>query len=262
MHKKEKALIRFIQPLFAALGFLTIVPVPSLICGTEDDLSRSLPWFVVVGAMIGTGAAFMDKALCYFLPVGPASAVTVLLLIAVSGGLHMDGLADTADGFFSSRPKSQMLDIMRDSRIGAMGVIAIVSVMLLKFSLLSSMDDGTRFMVVFMIPVAGRFAPVFAIVTMKYVRGDAGLGTVFKKNASFFSLCTSFLLFLGVCFWAARYYGLIIAVGTISLVAIFSFWCRRKIGGWTGDTLGASVEISETGPPIIILIMAHTGIMT
>ena len=255
-------MIQFIRPLFAALGFLTLAPLPGFACGTEDDLSRSLPWFVVVGAMIGAGAALMDKALCSMLPVGPASSVTVLLLVAVSGGLHMDGLADTADGFFSSRPKAQMLDIMRDSRVGAMGVIAIVAVMLVKFSLLTSMDDGTRFMAVFMAPVAGRFAPVFVVVTMKYVHGDAGLGTVFKKNASLLSLCKTFLLFFTVCFWAARYNGLIIAVVTILIVATFSFWCWRKIEGWTGDTLGASVEISETVPPMIILIMAHMGMMT
>ncbi len=262
MHKKEKALIRFIRPFFAALGFLTLVPLPGFMSGTEEDLSRSLPWFIIVGAMIGMGAALMDMALWSMLPVGPASTVTVVMLIVVSGGLHMDGLADTADGFFSARPKEQLLDIMRDSRVGAMGVMAIVSVIMLKFSLLTSLDNPARFMAVFMAPVAGRFAPVYAIVTMKYVRGDAGLGTVFKKSASLVSLCTTFLLFFSVCFWVGRYHGLITAVATILFVAIFSFWCRHKIGGWTGDTLGASVETSETIPLICILILTHMGIMT
>jgi len=225
-------------------------------------LAAYLTWFVVVGAMIGAGAAFMDKVLCIFLLVVPASALTVLLLITVSGGLHMDGLADMADGFFSSRSKAQLLDIMRASRVGAMGVIAIVSVMLVKFSLLSNMVDHTRFQAVFMALVAGRVAPVFEVVSMKYVRGDAGFGTVFKKNVSFLSLCTTLLLFFGVCFWTARYYGFIIVVVTILLVAIFSSWCVRKIGGWTGDTLGATVEISETIPLMSVLIMVHTGIMT
>ena len=262
VQKKEKLLIRFIRPFFAALGFLTLVPLPGFMSGTEEDLSGSLPWFVVVGAMIGAGVALVDKTLCNILPNGPASTVTVVTLIVVSGGLHMDGLADTADGFFSTRSKEQLLEIMRDSRVGAMGVMAIVSVIMLKVSLLTSLDNPTRFMAVFMAPVAGRFAPVYAIVTMKYVRGDAGLGTVFKKSASLVSLCITFVLFFSVCFWVGRYHGLITAVVTILLVTIFSFWCRHKIGGWTGDTLGASVEISETVPPMIILIMAHTGSMT
>lgn len=236
------------------------MPVPSFLRGTEEDMSRSLPWFVVIGTMIGTGVAFIDKGLCLLMPVLPASALTVFFLIAVSGGLHMDGLADTADGFFSSRPREQMLEIMRDSRIGAMGVIAIVFIILMKFSLLTSIDDRTRFMSVFLVPVAGRFTPLFTIITMKYVRAESGLGAVFKKNASPSALLISILLFFCVCFWAAQYYGLIIAAATISFVAIFSFWCRCKIGGWTGDTLGASVEISETIPPSVFLIMTHVGI--
>ena len=252
---------RIIRSFFAALTFLTIAPVPGSLLGSEDDISRSLPWFVVVGAMIGACVAFLDKVFCHLLPILPASALTVLLLIAVSGGLHMDGLADTADGFFSARPKTRVLEIMRDSRIGAMGVIATVAVMLVKFSLLASMDGTARFAAVFLMPVAGRFAPVFTTVTMKYVHGDAGLGTAFKKNASLFSLSISLLLLFSVCVGAARYCGLIIATATLLFVAIFSFWCDRKIGGWTGDTLGASVEISETIPPIVFLLVAHAGIV-
>lgn len=251
---------RLFRSFFAALAFLTIIPVPDTLSGSEDDLSRSLPWFVVVGAIIGISVAFIDKALCHFLPVLPASALTVLLLVAASGGLHMDGLADTADGFFSSRPRARILEIMRDSRIGAMGVIAIVAVMFFKFALVTSMYGSTRFAALFLMPVAGRFAPVFTTVTTKYVRGDAGLGTVFKKKASFFSLSISLLLLLGICFGGARYYGLIAALATILYVAIFSFWCSRKIGGWTGDTLGASVEISEIIPPVVFLLIAETGI--
>ena len=254
-------LTRLIKSFFAALAFLTIAPVPGCLRGSEDDISRSLPWFVVVGTMIGAGVAGLDKVLCHLLPVLPASALTVLLLIAVSGGLHMDGLADTADGFFSARPKARVLEIMRDSRIGAMGVIAIMAVMIVKFALLASMDGSTRFTAVFLMPVAGRFAPVFTTVTMKYVHGDAGLGTAFKKNASLFSLSISLLLLFSVCFGVARYYGLIVAVSTILFAAIFSFYCDRKIGGWTGDTLGASVEIAEMIPPIVFLLMAHAGIM-
>jgi adenosylcobinamide-GDP ribazoletransferase len=252
-------LTQIIKSFFAALAFLTIVPVPDFLCGTEDDLSRSLPWFVVVGTIIGLVIALIDKVFCHFLPVLPASALTVLLLTAASGGLHMDGLADTADGFFSSRPRDRVLEIMRDSRIGAMGVIAIVAVMLVKFTLVTSLYGSTRYIAVFLMPVAGRFAPVFTTVTMKYVHGDAGLGTVFKSKASFLPLSISLLLFLGICFGIARYYGLIVALVTILYVAIFSIWCNRKIGGWTGDTLGASVEISETIPPIVLLLMAHVG---
>ncbi len=251
----EKTKTSFIRSFFAALGFLTIVPIPGFLCGTEEDMSRSLSWFVVIGMMIGICVAFIDKGLCSFMPHLPAGALSVLILISVSGGLHMDGLADTADGFFSARPRDRMLEIMRDSRIGAMGVIAIVSIILIKFSILAGLDDKTRFMSIFLAPVAGRFSPVFTIVTMKYVRGENGLGTVFKRNTSPFAFIISILLFFCICFYTAQYYGLIIAAATILFVWGFSFWCVRKIGGWSGDTLGASVEISEAIPPFIFLMI-------
>lgn len=259
--EKGRILIRYIRPFFAAVSFFTIVPVPGFLAGTPADISRSLPWFVVVGAIIGAGVSCIDSGLCLLLPVFPASAVTILILIGVSGGLHMDGLADTADGFFSSRPRERMLEIMRDSRIGAMGVIAIVAMILIKFLFLASLTGKLRPLAVFLMPLAGRFAPVFMIVMMRYVHGQNGIGTLFKQKASHVVLLISSVLFFCICFVAAGYHGFVIAAITVLFVLIFSFWCQRKIGGWTGDTLGASVELSEAIPLFVFLVLTHGRIM-
>ena len=111
---------------FAAMRFLTILPIPDSLSGGEKTLARSISYFPLAGLMIGLIAAAFDYAACRALPLLPASVLTVVILIALTGGLHMDGLADTADGFFSARPREWMMDILRDSRIGVLGVLAVI----------------------------------------------------------------------------------------------------------------------------------------
>jgi len=134
-----------------------------------------------------------------------------------------------------------------------------VFAVLLKVSLLAGIHDGARFLAVFLAPLAGRYAPICGIVTMKYVRGEDGLGFLFKKNASFPVLIASTLLFFCVCCLSARQYGAIAAGATVVFVAAFTYSCKLRIGGWTGDTLGASVEMSEAIPLLVFLVAANAG---
>jgi hypothetical protein len=117
-----------VTSFFAALRFLTVLPVPGCWCGGEEALKRSVPFFAVVGLCIGGLAAGMDAAFIRILPPLPVAVLVVIFLMAASGGLHVDGLADTADGFFSSRSRERMLEIMQDSRTGPMGTAAVACV--------------------------------------------------------------------------------------------------------------------------------------
>ena len=128
----------------AAIQFLTILPLPGAWHPDERALGGSLPFFPVVGLGIGAAVALSDWGLGRLFPVGVTSVLAVILLIAASGGLHIDGLADTADGFFSSRPRERILEIMRDSRTGPMGVAAIVCVVALKIALIASVAGPWR----------------------------------------------------------------------------------------------------------------------
>jgi adenosylcobinamide-GDP ribazoletransferase len=243
----------FLKPFFAALGFLTIVPAPGGWRGDEKTLARSLPWFSLVGLLIGLFAATADRLLCISLPALPASVVTVSLLIAASGGLHLDGLADTADGFFSSRPRERILEIMKDSRIGSMGVAAVVALFLLKVAVLEPLTGDLRYKAILLMPIAGRFAPVFMMVTMKYVRND-GLGTAFGDRRSPVLLIFSFVFLAAAGAVIEKWTGLTATGAAVAVVAVFSLWCRKKIGGYTGDTLGAAVELAEAIPPLFFLV--------
>lgn len=248
-----------LKPLFAAIGFLTVAPVPMKWMEGEGVMERSVRWFIVVGIIIGGIVSTASVALFALFPVFPAAVMTATLLMAVSGALHIDGLADTADGFFSSRPRERILEIMKDSRTGAMGVAAIVVVFIFKVSLIVSLPDHARTGIVFIMPVAGRFAPVMIMATMKNVR-EGGLGTVFSRNANLASAAFSFAA-LAVCGWlCCGKTGVAAAVAVVIFLVVYSWWCGKKIGGYTGDTLGAAVELCELVPPFVFFFVS--GVMT
>ncbi len=245
-------------PLCAALAFLTIVPVPRRWCGEGGDLERSVAWFPLVGLLLGLVIAGLDLAFSAALPPLPAGVLTVIAMEAISGALHLDGLADTADGFLSSRPRERILEIMKDSRVGPMGVAAIAGVLLLKVAAVASLAPAARFGTVLLMPLAGRVAPVLLMSTLRYVR-ENGILTVFQRRRvrSAPSLAVAFLSAAG---WlAAGPVGLAAAAAAVALTALFALWCRAKIGGCTGDTLGAACELAEVVPALVVLIAAHHG---
>jgi adenosylcobinamide-GDP ribazoletransferase len=160
----------------------------------------------------------------------------------------MDGLADTADGFLSSRPKERMLEIMKDSRTGPMGVLAITGVLLLKAGALSSVVGASRWAVVFLMPFAGRCALVMGMAMLPYARPEGGLVSAFGKPRWAW---TAPILLIAISWLSLRNLGLVFAGSSVLAVLVFSLWCKSKVGGFTGDTLGAGCEIAELIPAII-----------
>jgi adenosylcobinamide-GDP ribazoletransferase len=110
----------------AALRFLTIIPLPGSVGTEPEDLQGALPYFGLVGIVLGIFSGLIAWGLWSIFPPMVAAVLLVIVLLSYSGAMHLDGLADSADGFFSARKREQILEIMRDSRIGVMGVIALV----------------------------------------------------------------------------------------------------------------------------------------
>jgi adenosylcobinamide-GDP ribazoletransferase len=233
------------KAFFAAIRFLTIVPVPGRWTGGEKALARSVAFFPFVGVMIGGVGAGAAAGLLYVLPAGPAAALLVLFLAGTSGALHLDGLADTADGFLSSRPREQVLEIMRDSCSGAMGVIALVGILLLKYACFGSLPADEWWRAVLLVPVAGRVALIVSMSLLSYARPGGGLGTAFYEKRHGFALVVGLVVLAAVGWGSLRTAGLAAAGMSVLAVLLFAAVCRRRIGGATGDTLGASCEIAE-----------------
>lgn len=247
------------KSFFAALSFLTIVRIPSAWCGDEADLSRSLNWYALVGLLIGIGMALLDGVLCALLPgTLLPSALLVVALIGVSGGLHLDGVADSADAFMSSRSRELMLNIMKDSCIGAMGALSIASLLLLKFAALASLTGEARWAVIILIPLAGRAAMVLPLATLSYAR-PGGLAELTRQQARPRHALGAVLVLLFSATLLLHLYGFLIVAAVLVVTLLFGRYCRNRIGGFTGDTLGATCELAELSTVIIAVLVLHAG---
>jgi len=232
------------KSLIAALQFLTVCPYVARVKCDTRDIGRSTPWFPLVGLLIGVMVALLDRALSVIFPPLLTSAISVVALVAASGGLHTDGLADTADGLLSSRPRERMLEIMRDSRTGAMGVLGIVCVVALKIAALASVHGVLRWSTLLLMPLAGRCSMVVQMGLLPYAR-SGGLCSVFMQHLQRPDVWLTLAVLAAASGLIGGGFGLCAAGASVVAIVIFSGWCRAKIGGFTGDTLGAGCELAE-----------------
>jgi adenosylcobinamide-GDP ribazoletransferase len=234
---------------FAALGFLTIIPAG---IGGGDSLQKSFRWFPAVGLAIGVGLALAYYGLALALPPAAVAAIIAVLMSAVSGGLHIDGLADTADGLLSGAPRERVIEIMKDSRSGAMAVFAVASVLIIKTSALFSLKSDWATAAILLTPLAGRTAIYNAMVSVPYVSSSGGLGHAFGGGGMWDKVAAVTILF-AAGFVGAGIAGIWWAVSLYAVWAIFSAWLVRRIGGMTGDNYGALCEITETASLLFFL---------
>jgi adenosylcobinamide-GDP ribazoletransferase len=235
---------------FGALTLLTVIPVPGY-RPTEEDIAHGKPFFPVVALLVGAIVYWAAAGLICFAPPAVTAGIVVILLAAASKGFHLDGLADSADGFFSSRPRERMLEIMRDSRIGSMGVIALIAVLGLKAAGLFSLKPPDVPAAALFSAVAGRCGMTFYALISKYAR-EEGLGKIMFRYKSPLCLLWTLTFMAGTGWLLFEYRGLIIAGAVVVFAILWSFYTRRQIGGATGDTLGACEELCEMLVPVIL----------
>ncbi len=247
------------KPLFAALQFLTVIPVPASWGGGTRELERSVWFFPLVGLFLGALLAAFDSFLAMLLPSLPASAIIVLSSVVLTGGFHIDGLADTADGFMSSRPRERILEIMKDSRTGPMGVAAVVSVIVLKVSLLSAVTGPLRFPSIVLMAVAGRSAMVMAMSLLPYARPE-GLASVFMQSRSVPLAGWGVAFLFGACWILGGPAGMLAGFASLAVTILAGAYSRSKIGGVTGDTLGATCEVAELMPLFAFAVAVQHGL--
>lgn len=233
-----------------ALQFLTKLPLPWIIQGEDDLFARGMKYFPAAGLLIG----LLD--LLVFWLAGhwfAASATALLVVIAdtfITGGLHMDGLADTVDALSSHRSRDRMLEIMKDSRIGTFGVLGLLAVLSIKWCMYTSLAacaasfSWYHWGLVTAIPVISRMVMAILIFISEYARkeGMGGLFFAYKTSMNLPAAILMGILFSLVC---GRYAVVLLVLGTV-VGLLFRKYCYSKIGGMTGDTLGASLEITET----------------
>lgn len=225
-----------------AIGLLTVLPVPTGDLD-EGELGRSAVWFPLVGALVGCLAGGVRMAGQALLGALPATALALATLIAVTGALHQDGLADTADGIGARGDAGRRLAAMRDHAIGAFGVLALLWWGLVMLSTLASMNDVHALQALIVAGALSRWAAVAHAGFSPPARTD-GLGVAFHAGVPSLAIATISAAAIAE-FVGGALVGFVALGAGVLCAALSIVWVRRSLGGRTGDTLGATIALAE-----------------
>lgn len=226
------------------ISFLTKLPIPRFEVD-KKAMGESAVYFPLAGLLIGLLLSLSNIILSPIFSQAIVNLILVLVMIFITGGIHLDGLADTIDGLASKETsKEKILSIMRDSRVGVMGVIAIVAAILFKFLLLNDISPLYKNSALIIMAVVSRWSMTLCINTSSYARPE-GLGKIFLENRSFKGFILSSILALVILSFVAFPKSFVIFFEIAVFTMFFNWYIKSKIGGITGDTLGAINEINE-----------------
>lgn len=228
-----------------ALQFLTTVPVRLKDAVADKDLAKSMAYFPLVGLLVGTALALFYNILNLVFSDPVTCAFILILNAMITGGLHIDGFIDTFDGIASGGDKNKILEIMREGRPGAIGIAAAILLFLAKYSLLVSLPKGTVEVSLIAMMTLGRWSLVASSSLFPYAREGEGLGRRFIQSLSRKEGFIATLFALLVMVFVFKFKVLILIPVVAVLLIGFNFYFYKKIGGITGDTLGALNEVAE-----------------
>jgi adenosylcobinamide-GDP ribazoletransferase len=236
-----------------AASFLTIFPVGPSVTASTANVAASFGWFPLVGFVLGLMLCAVDWMLAPIFGKAMRAVLIVLVLTVLTGGLHLDGLADTADALGAGRDRARVLEVLRDSCIGSFGAIALVFVIMIKVFALAGVGGAPRYAAIYMATGLGRWGMVALASGLDYLRPDgAGAGMLSRdrrRNLKMATLIAVVALVPLVKVHAVR----ACVVAALMTLTLRSFY-RRWVGGVTGDLIGAAGEIVETAVLIAVTL--------
>ncbi|TAN38089.1 MAG: adenosylcobinamide-GDP ribazoletransferase [Verrucomicrobia bacterium] len=240
----------------SAVRTLTVLRVPGR---DADAMASTLPWFSLVGALISifVAAVFWLLRDVFAWPEG-AAVLAIVMAAVLTGGLHLDGFADTVDGWRGGKTRERRLEIMKDSRIGAMGGIGLVLVLLLQYVALARLADAPGGM--WLLPLAyilSRLAMTQLAVSLPYARAEGGTAELFVKGARGGHFIAALLLAAALCSAVGGAVGLLALIFTVLLTLSLRRWMRLIFGGVTGDLLGFACVVVETALLLVLATVAR-----
>ncbi len=233
----------------AATQFITILPLGK---AETFDPPKMIPHFPVVGLLLGILLALFDYVASRLWSIPVASLLDVIFLAMLTGAFHLDGLGDSADGLLGQRSKEKALTIMKDSRLGTMGLVAIVFGLTLKWAGIAGLE-ANRSLLLVLVPAYARAGMLFGMRFLEYGRPAGGTGVDFFKSklkwSAFWGLTAPVVMsvFLG---WTAFW----LILSFVALTALLIWYYKRRLGCITGDMLGAMAEVLEAGLFLLVSI--------
>lgn len=239
---------------WAALQFLTIFPTPLRHEVTTETSGQSLPYFPLVGLILGAILLGLYYGLILVLPSSVVTALLIIALVILTGAHHLDGFIDTCDGVFTGESKKERLAIMLDTRVGAFGIVGAVLLLLLKYVSLFSVS--TILPALLLMPTLSRWTMVSIIFVFPYAK-SSGMGLAFKQGATWQRLTTATIIALIVAVVLLRWWGLAL-MAVLWLIAFgIAGYFRSRLGGLTGDNYGAINELSEVLVLLFIILIGR-----
>jgi len=227
-----------------AIQFLTRIPIPKSIVASEEDIGKAATFFPLVGVIVGGGAALTLTVLSKYLPVS-TSVIGVLIFTAVlTNGFHEDGLADSFDGFGGGWDKENILRIMRDSRIGTFGGLSLILLILAKYNLISHIDVSHLWRWLILAHTASRWTILPLCKWLPYAR-EQGQGKLVARRISWSAVVIATITLLAVAYLLPIRESLNAIAVTAVIVFASGLYYRYRIGGITGDCLGATNQFAE-----------------
>jgi len=243
-----------VTSLVLAIRFLTVVPVPGRAGTDPGALGRAAWWFPPIGLVLGLVLAAADHGLSRLFPPLVTALLVVSLWKLLTGGLHLDGLADCLDGL-AGRDAAHRLAIMRDSRIGVFGALGLVLAVLLACGVLTELPVAARGPALLLAPTVGRLAPLVVGVIMRPATPASGSGAAFIDALPGWAplVHTTAVLILGALVLGP--FGLAVVIAGLGVALLATWALAHGLGGATGDVLGAGVELAELG--VLLAASAH-----
>ena len=238
-----------------AISFLTILPVGQIPLSEEKELARSMAFFPLAGLVIGLLLAIGYYLLSLILPKSVTLWLTIGLLALLTRGLHLDGFADTMDGLASGGSKERILEVMRDSHIGAFGVIGLILLIGAKYFALDQIANPSIHHSLILMAVMGRNSMVLVCYRSPYARSGEGLGKPFTENLGAREIALSLISTFGIAFFLTGVKGIWVFLGVCLFSLGYRFFFIKKLDGVTGDILGAANELAELLCLLLLVIL-------
>ncbi|MDY6912724.1 MAG: adenosylcobinamide-GDP ribazoletransferase [Chloroflexota bacterium] len=243
---------------WTAWQFLTIFPGPSNWGTDQEGIGNSVACFPLVGLVLGAALLGLDQLFNLFLPELLTSALLIVILVIFTGALHLDGFMDTCDGFAVKRSAAERLKVMSDSRVGGFGVAGACCLILLKYIALLSLPLGLRSAALLLTPTLSRWGSAYAMLAFPSARKE-GLGQTFKHQTRWPMLLIATTITMALASVFLSYIGPVLMAATWLIVFLPARAFSSRLGGLTGDTYGAIIEISETCILIAMIIIDKAG---
>ncbi len=244
--------------LALAWGLLTSLPLPFSPPGGNASLGRSAAFYPLVGLILGGILAGAGWFLYLFLPPVVAAAILLVLWVGLTGMLHLDGFMDSCDGLLPPRERERRLEIMKDSRVGAFGVVAVILLLLVKYNALAFLPVDNRLGTLITVPVLARWAMTWVMARYPLARSD-GMGVLFTAGLGWPQVGLASAVALLVAVMLLTWLGLLLLGITWLTATLVARLALARIGGLTGDVYGAICEVVEA--VLLVVVVASMSLV-